>query len=273
MKRLLSGLVLGALLVITIWSANPYFFIAFGTLVMSLALWEFYSLAQMVGCNCYKFLGYCASAVVVYGFIINKQILILPASVALLISMMIAVLFESKDAKDFPKIVGSVSATLFGTFYVFVLPAYLIATRMIVSPVEGLASRLLTIFFLIIVAGDAGAYYAGRSLGKHKLAPVISPGKTVEGSVGGLIAAIVIALVAKYTFFPQIPVLHAVILSIVMNIVGQMGDLFESLIKRGSGAKDAASIIPGHGGLLDRLDSVVFNAPLLYLYYLIQFAK
>jgi len=266
MKRVLSGIVLLLLLGFSVWSKNPYFFIAFGSLVIGLALWEFYSLAAQVGCHCYRFLGYCASAVVIYSFVINKTELILPTSVGLLLAMMIASLFEARSETDLQKILGSVAATLFGLFYVVVLAGYLIGVRVIADGPQ--ASRLLTLFFLIITASDTGAYYTGKNFGRHKLAPRISPGKTVEGSIGGIVAAVAAALLVKYTIFPELPVMHAVVLAIVMNLVGQSGDLFESLLKRGARIKDAASIIPGHGGLLDRLDSVVFNAPLLYYYYL-----
>src|SRR5256885_1347508 len=115
MKRVLSGLVLGAILLFSIWSDKPYYFIAFGILVFGLALWEFYGLAERVGFHCYRFLGYCASAMVVYAFSTNRLSLILPTSVALLLAMMIAALFESKE-KDFQKVMGSVAATFLGVF-------------------------------------------------------------------------------------------------------------------------------------------------------------
>lgn len=278
MSRIISGIVLLAILGFSVWSRSPYYFVAFGTLVIGLALWEFYALAERVGCHCYRFLGYCASAVIIYAFATNSgrpdlvPDIILPTGVALLLAMMIAALFESKDAAQFQKVMGSVAATLLGVFYVVVLAGYLIGVRVTATGRPN-AGQLLTLFFLIITASDTGAYYAGRNFGRHKLAPLISPGKTIEGSIGGLIAAIGVSLLIKYTIFAELPLGHALGLAVVMNIVGQMGDLFESLLKRGAGAKDAASIIPGHGGLLDRLDSVLFNAPLLYYYYLIAFGK
>ncbi|MEW6731202.1 MAG: phosphatidate cytidylyltransferase [Acidobacteriota bacterium] len=266
MKRVISGIILLSLLGLSVWNDPPYFFIGFAALVMGLALWEFYGLAARVGYHCYRFLGYCAAAVTLYAFSSNQFELILPMSVGLLLAMMIAALFESQDNKDFSKIMGSVASTFLGVFYVVVLAGFLVGVRVMASAPH---SQLLSLFFLIIAASDTGAYYTGRNLGRHKLAPRISPGKTIEGSLGGLVAAIAIAFIVKYTFFSQLPGWHALVLAIVMNIVGQLGDLFESLLKRGAGTKDAASIIPGHGGLLDRLDSVLFNAPLLYYYSLI----
>jgi phosphatidate cytidylyltransferase len=269
MKRVVSGLVLISLLGLAVWSQTPYFFLVLASLVLALALWEFYRLAEKVGCHCHQIQGYLASAVIVYGFAQSSQPekFLLPTLAALLTTMMITSLFESKKAEDFPKILSSVAATLLGVCYVVVLASFLIGVRFNATPYPK-ASQLLSLFFLIIVASDTGAYYVGKNLGKNKLVPLISPGKTIEGSIGGILGSIIAALVTKFTFFPQLPLSHALILALVMNIIGQMGDLFESLLKRGAGAKDAASIIPGHGGLLDRLDSILFNAPLLYYYFI-----
>ena len=105
-----------------------------------------------------------------------------------------------------------------------------------------------------------------RSFGKHKLAPVISPGKTVEGLIGGLLAAAALAVIATAWFFHELPYQISIPLAIVIATFGVLGDLTESAMKRGSKTKDAASILPGHGGLLDRLDSLLFGAPILYYF-------
>ncbi len=269
MKRVISGLVLVLLLTFAVWSQIPYVFLGLASIVLALALWEFFQLAEKVNCHCHKIQGYIASAVIVYGFVQGKEPekFVLPTLVILLTTMMVNSLFESKKAEDFSKVLNNVAATLLGVCYVILLASFLIGVKFTAMP-STKGSQLLSLFFLIIVASDTGAYYTGRNLGKHKLVPLISPGKTVEGSIGGLLSAVLAALITKYTFFTSLPLMHAIGLAIVMNIISQMGDLFESLIKRGAGAKDAASIIPGHGGLLDRLDSILFNAPLLYYYYL-----
>jgi len=116
------------------------------------------------------------------------------------------------------------------------------------------------------MGADAAAYYIGRAFGKHKLAPAISPGKTWEGVFGGLIAALVFATIAHFWFFRELPLKWALPLAAIMTVVGILGDLTESALKRGAGAKDAANILPGHGGILDRLDSLLFNAPLIYYF-------
>ncbi|HEX3581164.1 MAG TPA: phosphatidate cytidylyltransferase [Thermoanaerobaculia bacterium] len=125
------------------------------------------------------------------------------------------------------------------------------------------------VFFLLIVVwiGDAGAYYTGKSLGRHKLSPRISPKKTVEGLVGGIATSIVAAVVIHYTFFPEFPLPHAMIAGVILSACGVVGDLAESLWKRSADVKDSGTLIPGHGGVLDRFDSIFFTAPILYTYW------
>jgi phosphatidate cytidylyltransferase len=124
------------------------------------------------------------------------------------------------------------------------------------------------VLFLAVVtwASDTGAYYAGTMWGKHPLLPSISPKKTVEGLLGGLILAIGVALLAQQWFASQLSGSDALILGALLTGVGLLGDLFESLIKRRTGVKDSGGILPGHGGMLDRLDSLLFTAPTFYYY-------
>ena len=114
---------------------------------------------------------------------------------------------------------------------------------------------------------DTMAYFAGRAFGKHKLYEAVSPKKTVEGGIGGLLGG-VIAMVGmgSYWLAPQIPVSHAIVLGLVGSALGQIGDLVESMIKRTFGVKDSGAILPGHGGMLDRVDGLLFVAPLVYYY-------
>ena len=121
---------------------------------------------------------------------------------------------------------------------------------------------MLLLLLLIVWAADVGAYFAGKTFGKNKLAPQISPGKTREGLVGGLVLAPVVALIATY-FMPiaHIEFTHLVVLSLLVALVSVGGDLMISLHKRTSGFKDSGNILPGHGGILDRLDSLLVAAP------------
>lgn len=115
-------------------------------------------------------------------------------------------------------------------------------------------------------ASDTGAYFAGRFFGKHKLAPRVSPAKTVEGAIGGWLASLTGAIAAHYWFMPTLPLLDALVLAAIANVLGQAGDLVESLVKRSTGVKDSGNILPGHGGMLDRVDALMFTATACWVY-------
>ena len=130
------------------------------------------------------------------------------------------------------------------------------------------AQGISWIFFLLAVnaAGDIGAFYVGRNLGRHKLAPMISPQKTIEGSIGGLAANILVTWILKETLFTRYSWLPMVSLGLTIGIVSQVGDLLESMFKRTARVKDSGSILPGHGGFLDRVDSLLLPAPIVYFF-------
>jgi phosphatidate cytidylyltransferase len=127
----------------------------------------------------------------------------------------------------------------------------------------------LCILTLITVASDSGAYYAGTTYGRTKLCPAISPAKTVEGLVGGMVASLALAMVAGLFLLPQVPMLKMAIITMLVTLVGVGGDLTESIMKRSCRVKDSGTILPGHGGVLDRIDSLLAAAPALY--YLLRF--
>ena len=169
----------------------------------------------------------------------------------------------------FDKMIVASGSTILGVLYVVLLGGHLVALR--TGFEQSLSAHLLSFFFLVLMGADTGAYYVGRAIGKHKLAPKVSPGKTWEGVVGGLAAALALATAAHFWFFKELPLKWALPLAAVMTVLGIFGDLTESALKRGAGAKDAAKILPGHGGALDRLDSLLFNAPLIYYFARIYF--
>jgi len=123
------------------------------------------------------------------------------------------------------------------------------------------------IFWLlcIVAGGDIGAFYAGTYLGRHKLCPWVSPKKTIEGSIGGLAANVLIALLLKTMLLPGVAIVPSVVLALAVGCAGQVGDLFASEFKRTAGVKDSGTLLPGHGGFLDRLDALLFASPLAYL--------
>ncbi|MDO8738013.1 phosphatidate cytidylyltransferase [Candidatus Deferrimicrobium sp.] len=119
---------------------------------------------------------------------------------------------------------------------------------------------------LAVAAGDTMAYFTGRAIGRRKLAPAISPNKTVEGAVGGLLGSVGCAVLYAHGFLPGVPAGYAAAAGAAVGIFGQAGDLFESLIKRTAGVKDSGTILPGHGGILDRADGILAAGPVLYLF-------
>jgi phosphatidate cytidylyltransferase len=153
---------------------------------------------------------------------------------------------------------------LFGVLYVGLTLGTLLSTR---SLPEG--EWLIFFLFLVTWAGDAGAYYAGMTLGRHKLAPVVSPNKTIEGLVGGLLLALVVALLARAWFLPSFSPADCLVSALLLTGAGVAGDLTESVLKRSAGVKDSGGIIPAHGGMLDRLDSLLFAAPAFYYYVML----
>ena len=134
--------------------------------------------------------------------------------------------------------ISSAGATILGVLYIVLLGGHLVAVRTGFS--QQLSAHLLSFFFLVIMGADTGAYYVGNAFGKHKLAPKISPGKTWEGIAGGVLAALSLATLSHFWFFPEISLVAALVLAAVMNVLGVVGDLTESALKRGAKAKDAS---------------------------------
>jgi phosphatidate cytidylyltransferase len=149
--------------------------------------------------------------------------------------------------------------SLFALIYLLFLPFFLPKIHQSPNGIEW-----TIVFLLVVFAGDTGAYFAGKKYGKTPLYPVISPKKTREGALGGIAAGYLIALLSKAAFFRGMPWGAVVVMPLVVGAVAQVGDLCESLIKRAYDKKDSGSILPGHGGFLDRFDGVVFSLPVMY---------
>jgi phosphatidate cytidylyltransferase len=158
-----------------------------------------------------------------------------------------------------------VSATLLGVVYVALLFSFQIGVRL--AP-DG--KQWLVFLYFVIWATDIGAYSIGIPFGKHRLYEKISPKKSIEGFLGALAGAALMALVCRAWFMPAVGMSEVVLIALALAVVGTVGDLAESLLKRAAGVKDSGSIIPGHGGILDRMDSMLFAAPVLYYYLSIR---
>ncbi len=158
------------------------------------------------------------------------------------------------------------SATLTAHIYVPQLLSYLVRLRNLDLASNGLPPGAFMVLLLMAVIWgmDTAAYAVGKTLGRHKLCPSISPGKTIEGAIGAFIAAVALSGVLGYLF--ELPLVHGLVLGALVGVVGQVGDLFESMLKRRAGVKDSGAILPGHGGVLDRFDSLLLAAPVAYFY-------
>ena len=181
-----------------------------------------------------------------------------PTLAFILVSMVSFSLFNVSDPK---KKVENLFIRIFGIFYVSFLLSFLIPLRAL--PFGG---DWVIIALVINFGTDAGAYFAGRFLGKHKLYPAVSPKKTVEGAIGGVALCTILLLGYRQFFFGELRLVHVLVLGVVGSMLAILGDLAESLIKRGFEVKDAGVIVPGHGGILDRIDSFVFSVPFIYYY-------
>jgi len=184
-----------------------------------------------------------------------------------IVAAFLIVLFRGRQ----PYIVN-VATTILGALYCGWLPCHLLLIRQIgtnrinafqVEFNQGLF--LLMLVFIAIALTDIGAYYFGVKFGKHKLAEVVSPKKTIEGAIGGAICAIVSSAIA--VLYTDLTLLEAIIGGFIITIAAQLGDLSESLIKRDAGVKDSSDILPGHGGMLDRFDGYIFAMPIAYYYF------
>lgn len=180
--------------------------------------------------------------------------------VLLLLGFSILFLFRFQNLET---VVQHLACLLLGLIYVPLLLGHL-------TWLHGLEHGKLWIFFVmfLVMASDSLAYFSGMWLGRRKLYPAISPNKSVEGALGGLLGGILAALVVRATVFPALGLGDCLALGAGLGAASQLGDLFESMLKRSFGVKDSGTLIPGHGGLLDRLDSLLFAYPLAYYYAL-----
>ncbi len=226
-----------------------------------LGLREFYHLALPKSNKAERFvgigLGIILSLLITFG-----DLEMLPPFVVLLL-MILSFLFMG-TSKDLSSTISNLGITFFGMFYIGFLLAH-------VSLVRNMTDGKLWILFLIITvwAGDIFALFIGSLLGRHKLYPKISPNKTYEGLGGAILGSMMVALVFALLFIPHFEKGPCILLAIGIAVLGQLGDFTESMLKRSAQVKDSGSLIPGHGGMLDRLDSFFFAAP--FFYYLLPY--
>jgi phosphatidate cytidylyltransferase len=275
MQRIITAVILLPFLIASIlvpWL--QLLFVALAGAAMVFALYEFYVLARkrdMKPDIAAGFLGAAALFTIFYFAEPGRDVDFSMIQLTVLVFTAGVLIAATLRGAPFDKIIASSGATVLGVLYIVLLGGHLVAVRMGFE--QKLSAHLLSFFFLVLMGADTGAYYLGRAIGKHKLAPKISPGKTWEGVAGGMAAALALAAVSHFWFFNELPLKWALPLAAVMMILGVLGDLAESALKRSAGAKDAAKLLPGHGGVLDRLDSLLFNAPLIYYFARLYFGN
>lgn len=256
-RRIYTVLVLAPLLYAVIRYLPPLAFSGVVVLAGALALFEFYRLcfsdrsrSWLIG------IGLAGFTAVILGA--HWPDLIVPSLLATLIAIISVPLFSRAPLEQSLR---DGAMTLFGVLYLGLTLGPLSMTRL-------LPQGEWLIFFLLLVtwASDTGAYYVGTLYGRHRLAPTISPKKSYEGLVGGVIGAIIAAYIIRWWFLPELSELDCLVLATLLTITGLWGDLTESAMKRSVGIKDSGGILPGHGGMLDRLDSLLFTAPAFYYY-------
>lgn len=255
MKRVLSALVLGAAVVYLVLAA-PW---PAGALVVAasamVAAHEMANLLEDSGCGLNRRATVAACSLMLLAGIAGGPC---GLSAGLAISGLIIVVFSRENGS----LAGSVKRASSGIFIMFV-PVWCLAH--FIFYLQSLEGRRSLLFLLVCVwVGDSAAYYAGRAFGKRKLAPRISPNKTVVGSVAGILGSVLTAVLLMLLSVVDWSLFFVCLSGLVLSVIAQAGDLAESMIKRDAGVKDSGTLIPGHGGILDRVDALLFTVPIFY---------
>jgi len=283
MRRIATALVGLPLLWVVIKLSSPLVWCVLAAVVTALASWEMLNLLRAGGHRVYRLVGMLGGMAVLVPFALPM----VDAALPMVATGAAAIVLGARRARDFADAVDGALATVFTVAFVGLNLGYLIALRSMAdplpagncfpvlpvawqfasSPQDALGQDLLVLLLFVVWSGDAAAYYFGSRFGSTPLAPRVSPRKTVEGAAAGVAASAIASIIASQWFFQRLPVVHAVFIGILLGGAGIVGDLAESVVKRAAKAKDSASLLPGHGGVLDRVDSLLLAAPALYYYY------
>jgi len=257
--------VLGVPCLYLITARGGIFFLLLVNLVVLLGLREFYVLMKHKGYRPFELLGYfCALSISVYTW---HQGVVVPL---ILTGSLQAIMIREVFRSEIHKSLNHMAVTVFGIMYVGWLGSHLVLLRQLPAALgveHEVGARLVFLVALLTWSTDTAAYLFGVAFGRHKLMPRVSPNKSIEGAVGGLVGAGLVGWYLTGNLTPFMTPVAGALLGLVVGIMGQLGDLVESLIKRDAGIKDSAQLIPGHGGVLDRFDSLLFTAPVVYYYF------
>ena len=264
LSRIISSILILSLVGLIIFAFPNWVFALLTMAMIGVALIEFFGLVEKKGIFVYKYVSVAIGVlipIIIYLQMGNEGYFALEPFFIVISCLFIFVLqFIRRDTAN---ALTSISVTVFALLYISWFFSFFIKIRF-------LPDGQLFLVFLVLVTklGDVGAYVVGRAFGRHSLIPRISPNKTVEGTIGGLVFSVAGALAAK-AYLPQMPYGHLLVLGILLGILALVGDLAESLIKRDCTAKDSGENISGFGGMLDIMDSLLFTAPIFYFYIVI----
>jgi phosphatidate cytidylyltransferase len=261
-QRILTALI-AVPLVLAITFLGGWFFGLLVCAAAAIAQHELYGIARARGARPFTGAGIAVGCLVVLSPLAPGLML---AAVAILVGIVLYLPFSSHHADP----MVDVATTVFGIAYPSAMLAGAVALRQSMGPFVGPfeAFWLVVVTMVLVWATDTFAYFGGRRFGKHQLAPSVSPKKTWEGAISGVAGALVIAIMLKVFALPFLTWLDITIIALICGVVSQLGDLAESRLKRAAGVKDSGTILPGHGGVLDRLDALIVAAPLVYVYLL-----
>lgn len=259
LKRVATGAVLIPIIVAIIFYAGPSWILAVSAVIAVLALIEFNALVRVEKRDrAFDWLGTISGAILVPAVYFLGPVLLAPV----LIALVFLFFFYSIIA---PRTLGDSSLD---TAHKALGLLYIALPISFITPLSALPQGQWWLLFLLVVVwvNDTGAYFAGRTLGRHKLSPEISPKKTIEGAIGGVMGGVIAAFAFAHLAGLGLNLPEAFALSAAIGVIAIVGDLAESVLKRSAGVKDSGAIIPGHGGMLDRIDSLLFTIPFLYFY-------
>ncbi|MFN7139261.1 MAG: phosphatidate cytidylyltransferase [Limisphaerales bacterium] len=283
-KRLSSALVLWAIVLGGLFSGHPllsnYLFLLSMLLLAGIGLWEFYGFVEKRNLVCFKWTGLIGGLLLMFGTFLHFQhylgIADVPARVndfetSFLILFVLGLCVRQFVSRSNTAGILAISTTLLGLMYVPWLLNFIQKINYFPDVPKGEVHGNWYVFYFILVTkfSDVGAYITGSLIGKHKMIPRISPGKTWEGFAGAIVVSTGISLLFAHLAGDRLLGMtwyHAAILGVLLSVSAVIGDLIESIFKREAGVKDSGNFFPGIGGILDVLDSLLFNAPLMYLY-------
>lgn len=268
-ERLLTVLVSVPVIFACTYFGGLWFF-ALVSAIAAVSINEFYNLMKKKGFNPYYTLGNIFSlGIIVFVYNTIRHPNWEPASAAILTAAVLCCFCAGIFIKRSAQATANISITLLGILYIGWLFSYLVLLRALTPNGE-----FLFLLMFMVWTADTLAYFVGKQFGRRELSPYISPKKTVEGAIAGfagaVLAAVLFGMAYEQTLYP-VNLVHYLVIGGFVGIVGQLSDLSESLIKRDAGVKDSSNIVPGHGGVLDRMDSFIFTAPLLYYYIAVFF--